>query len=307
MIPLLLLASAAIGTIGKISSKTCSNIVSARSNRLRYFLYLTLVGVVACLVFFVLNGFKISFTPKTLYFAIAFSSVCVISMLCSVRLFKLSNISGAVVLSSFGSLIATSAAGFFVFHEEISVRTLLKIGIMTVPSALTFFQAGRKEKERKKSINKGVKAKLAALILLITANGCASTVIIKLYNTASNVTSINSMFFLTNAVIALGTSLVFAFFALKGRTDEERKAQLKDSISLFRPLPLLAIAGNTTASNLGSLIGAILIKYMDISVYTPVSSAINILAGVFASFIFRERHDVLFYISALLALVAVVI
>ena len=46
---------------------------------------------------------------------------------------------------------------------------------------------------------------------------------------------------------------------------------------------------------------------MDISVFTPVSSALGILAGFIASLVYRERHDVFFYITAVLAVIAVII
>ena len=138
MIPFIILSCIAISTLNKFTSKTCSNIVSAKNNKLKYILYLTLMGFFACCVFFILNGFKIFCTTKTLYFALAFSGVCAGSVICTVNMFKFTNIASVVVLSGFGSMVAKCLIGFLIFDEPVSARTLLKIAIMTIPTVLTF-------------------------------------------------------------------------------------------------------------------------------------------------------------------------
>ena len=101
--------------------------------------------------------------------------------------------------------------------------------------------------------------------------------------------------------------MLLGFFCLKSKETEPGVENLKNAKEILKPLPLLVIIGNTFASNLNSIISAKLIKIMDLSLFTPVSSAITILAGVVASFIYRERHGVWFYISAVFALLAVII
>jgi drug/metabolite transporter (DMT)-like permease len=46
---------------------------------------------------------------------------------------------------------------------------------------------------------------------------------------------------------------------------------------------------------------------MDLSVYTPVSSAIGVIVAVIASVIFRERLGIFSYLAAAVACVAVII
>ena len=83
--------------------------------------------------------------------------------------------------------------------------------------------------------------------------------------------------------------------------------QLGEAAKIFRLVPLLAIAANTFASNVNSLLSAALINRMNISLYTPISSALAIIAGVIASFIYREEKGLFFYLSAIFAIIAVIV
>ena len=307
MLSLLVFAYTASTVVNKVASKTCSNVVAAKSNRIKYFVYLTLVGIIACGALFVINGFKISFTLPTLYYALAFSVICMRSVICHLEMFKLTNITGALVLSSMGSLVATSAIGFFLFREDVSGRTLLKIGIMLIPAVLTLIEAGQKSNDSKKKERASASLKLVIFTLLLVVAGSGNTIIIKLYSNAENVTDISSMFFFTNVIQAVISLALLSFFILKRRRGESAQVQIRSAVGIFRPIPLLAVMANTVASNATSLLGAKLIERMAVSLYTPLSSAITIIAGVIASFIYREHHGVLFYLSAIIAIVAVVI
>jgi drug/metabolite transporter (DMT)-like permease len=46
---------------------------------------------------------------------------------------------------------------------------------------------------------------------------------------------------------------------------------------------------------------------MQVSVYTPVTSALGIVSGVIGSLIFRERLGVFSYLAAAAAIIAVII
>ena len=306
MISLLLCALIGVNVINRVASKTCSNVVAARNNQIRYLLYLTLVGAVACTVFFALGGFRIKVTGITLLYAQIYSGVCVLSCICNMEAFKLANISGVVVLSSFGGLVATSLVGFFLFGEEIKLTTLLKIAIMLVAALLTFIDAKRFEGPSAKRKSSAT-LKLIIIILLLILAGSGNNIILKLYGRAEGVADINSMFFFTNAFQGALALTLFLLLSFKGRRDETVRSQFRDSLNLFSIIPILAIAASTFSSNVGSLLSAELIKLMDMSVYTPVSSAAAILAGFIASFIYRERHSVLFYLTAALSLAAVLI
>ena len=301
MLPLLLLAYAALGVSGRVTSKACSNIVAAKSNRARYMLYLVLTGIIACFVFFVKGGFKIGLTANTLAYAAVYALICVLSTVCHVTAFQLANISEVVIFSTFGGLVATSAVGFFGFHEPPEPRALIKIAVMLVATVFSFIETKRAERDAGSAKKTRASLKLVLVLILLIVAGSGNVATLKLFGEADGVSDINSMFFFTNLFIAAGAAVIFALTAPKSKNDAA------DAFNMLRPLSLLLISTNTAISNLQSAISAELIFLMPVSVYNPVSSAIGVLVGVAASFIYRERHGIFFYLSALVALFAVII
>ena len=86
-----------------------------------------------------------------------------------------------------------------------------------------------------------------------------------------------------------------------------KKGVLADSVALLRPRRLISLAGNTVCSNISSLVGIWIVAQMDISVYTPIGSALGIVVGVVASLIFREKLGIFSYLAAAVACAALII
>jgi len=70
---------------------------------------------------------------------------------------------------------------------------------------------------------------------------------------------------------------------------------------------LFPIAAATGFSNLNSLVSIRLISQMDVSLYTSVSSAMEIASGVIVSFLFREKMGLFSVIAMILSVISVVI
>ena len=304
---LLLLALTAAEVLGKVASKTCSNVIAAKSSRIKYLVYLILVGIVACNVLFVLNGFKVSCNARTLLYALVYSAICSIIAVCGLEILKYANISGVLVLSSLGSLLSSALVGVFLFHEELSTKTIIKICIMFIPAVLTFIETTRTKQSTGEKHGRSALLKLAIILLILIAVRCGNNVLIKFYKMDTAVTDISSMFIFTNAFQALTSLVPLIVYVIRKRSTPELRTELLDAKSIFRIIPILAIVANTSMSNVVSLISAELISIMDISLYTPTASALGMISGVIASFIYRERHGVSFYVSAVLAVIAVVI
>ena len=304
---ILLLALTVAEVVGKVASKTCSNIIAAKSSRIKYFIYLIIVGIIACGVLFTLNGFKVSCNPRTLLYALVYSVICSVIAVCGLEIMKYANISGVLVLSSLGSLISSALVGAFIFGEDIAPKTLVKMGIMFIPAVLTFIEAKQSQKESAKKRGKSAIIKLAVILLILITVRCGNNVLIKLYRMDSGVTDISSMFIFTNLFQSLTSLVPLIVYVIRKHSTPELRAEIADAKSILRLLPIIAIIANTTTSNVVSLISAELIGLMDISLYTPTVSALGMISGVIASFIYRERHGVFFYISAALAVIAVII
>ena len=112
---------------------------------------------------------------------------------------------------------------------------------------------------------------------------------------------LNSFFFWSNAILLVGALLLIAFLLIK------EKSSLFESLSILHPKKLISLAGNTVCSNIGSIVALLLVAQMDLSVYTPVASAIGVIVAVIASVIFREKLGIFSYLAAAVACAAVII
>ena len=173
---------------------------------------------------------------------------------------------------------------------------------MIIAAVFAFINEGRKSNKtnEKKS---GLRAliPLGLAVTLSAVIGCLVTLVTKLYTDSNAVASDNSFFFWSNAILLVGALLLIAFLLIK------EKSSLFESLSILHPKKLISLAGNTVCSNVGSIVALLLVAQMDLSVYTPVASAIGVIVAVIASVIFREKLGIFSYLAAAVACAAVII
>ena len=117
MIPLLCMvfALSCVGTssFGKINSG-----VLLGASRAKYSLYLVIVGVFACIVFWIFGGFSISFDLPTLTYAFFFALVVASATVLRMIAFGLASVSGVNIIMSGSNLICSLIIGALLFSEE---------------------------------------------------------------------------------------------------------------------------------------------------------------------------------------------
>lgn len=302
MVPLLLLVYA-LANLGNISCTKINSGLLSGASRAKYSLYLSIVGVIACIFFWIFGGFNIGVNLPTLAFALAYALIAAASIILRMIAFTLSSVSGVNIIMSGCNLICSLGIGVIAFSEDITPIKLIRVALMLVSIIFTFLETKRGEKsdKGKTSGKRGSGIKLFVVLALIILVCCADTVTLKLFTLNTQVLDDNSFFFWTNVILVVGCLLIVLFEIIK------KKGATKDILVIFKPKNLATTAGVTISSNAGSLTSLALIALMDVSVYTPVTAALGVVTGVVASLIFREKLGVLSYIAALLALVAVII
>jgi drug/metabolite transporter (DMT)-like permease len=304
MLPILLLILLISSTGSSCFAKGTSRVVAGAS-RAKYSLFLTVNGLVACFFFWMFSGFSLSVNSVTLFFSAIYAVIVASLIILNMIAYSMVSISGVNIILNGCGLLCTSAVGFLFFSEEISPRTLAKILIMMIAIMLTFIETKRgeakKANSRGETDSRGKAGLLMLVLILIVIASSANTVTLKCFTLNQSVADENSFFFFTNVFLALGCAIVFFVEAIR------KKQELSDAKDIFTVRALVPIVGNTLFSNIGSLVGVIVLAEMDISVYTPISSAIGILSGVAGSLIYREKLGILSYFAAVLALVAVLI
>lgn len=297
-IPFLFLITSLASFGSRAFTKLCSNMVDSRA---RYALCFGVNGLVACIFFFISGGFRIGVNLPTVLYAAVYTLFVIGSLFASLKLLHIASISGVNILSGALGLIFSSAIGFLFFFEKINAPKLIRIVLMIAATSLVFIGESRRNQKKEKVSEKNNLIPLFALIVLLALINSGVTVLTKLFTSSTQVTDENSLFFLTNVILLIGSACVFAFECFR------KKGVFFDSVTLLRPRKLISLAGNTVCSNVGSLVGIRLVAQMDISVYTPICSALGILIGVVASLVFKEKLGIFSYLAATVACVALII
>lgn len=295
--------TAVAGLGGQAFTKLCSNILT-QSSVAKYSLVLMVNSFVASIVFFLISGLRIAINTATLIYSVLYALIVAVILITNFIVYRLVNISNANIMSRASGMVCSVLIGVLLFSESIDFKNLLRILLMLVAILFVFLdkRSANTPIGKKAGTEKSRGSLRFALVLLVmTASGCANTIVLKSFAMSETVTDKNSFFFLTNVVLLAAAALVFTFACLKN------KEELRGSIVLLNPKRLVSIAGNTICSNIASVANVYIIAKMDVSVYSPISSATGILAGLVASLIFKEKIGILSCIPAVIALIAVMI
>ena len=295
---LLLLLLFALGVTGNFFSKWKSNGIKT-DTPLRYFLYLTLNGIVGSVFFLISGGFSLTVDASTAFYG-ALCALCVSGVLvASVLLLRLASVAAVHVLVSGFGMLATSFLGALLFEEMLDGLRILRLSLMLAAIASIFFDRRASGKGRKAQRG-GNWIPLVLLLCVNTASSTGYSLSVRYYMLRGSADS-HSLFFFTNAFLAAGALLIFLALALR------RPATVRPSLDMLRPRMIGLIAGSTVISNIGSLVSAWLVPLMDATVLTPVSSALNVLSAFAVTLLLRERCGRYAILAAVLALATVLI
>lgn len=294
----LLYALSSLG--GILFSKQCSNVV-ASGNKERYLLFFLVNSGISCLFFFFNGGIGVQGNLLTLTFALLFAAVVLLSLLSTLLGYQLLHVSGVNVITGSCSLITTSLIGCLMFSEPMNWRVALRILIMIAAGVFTFWD-GRSEKSPSRSSSKKQSLLLLfAVLLMKVVASTANTLITKAYAQDNTVADENSFFFWTNFLLGI---VALTLFLVRCR---KKSSVIRDAASVLKPKQMIYFSGNTICANVGSLISLWLLAQVNVSVFTPLSSAVGILIGVLASLLLREKLGFFSYLAAFLACVAMVL
>lgn len=279
---------------GNVFTKLSSNI--AANSKKGYALFLTINSVAACLFFWITGGFSLRLNAVTFGYAAAFAAVVFVSLVLNLYVYRYIQIASVTVIRSASSLVLGTVIGCALFQEVLTGRDMIRIALMFFAVILVSVSAcGTHGKVAYKQNWKG----FAALTFLV-ASGGASMIVQKYFAVDSRVTDENSFFFFTNVILLFAVVPWLVAECRHGSTDRSNWRML------LKPFPFAYIA-NTVCSNIGSLITVWLLETMAVSLFTPLSTAFGIIAGVMASLLFRERIGIHLFFAAGLSVLAVII
>ena len=296
----LLITFAALAFGERIFGKLCSAAINGES-RASYGYYYVTHSLLACVFFLLSGGFSFNLNLYTLLYSVALAAAILLNMLTSLLMLRCMNILGSGILATPLTLLLTALSGVIIWSESLTISVYLKIIITTASAFFIFLDIGGhrvKFESRKNDDTVNVKRYLPLMLasVLLTV---LQTVITKAFATSDRVTDEHSFYLMTN-VIMLGFGFVLLFTSGgKGR------GSFRAGFSFFKPGKVLSTVGNVVVSNLKSLVTLPLIEMLDVSLFSPINSALGIVVGVLVSLLFKERLGIFSYIAAAVAIVAI--
>jgi len=268
--------------------------------------YVFETSLFALFYFWVLNGFVLHFNGRVLLYGLLYGLVVLTTLVPSVFLYNYTTFAFASFVSGSFSLIMSLLSGWLVFGEAITADKLFRVVLMLMATGVIFL--GRrgdlcKSATDEKGKRSGARNLIIAVLLITftTVVGAAGTAIMKFYSADPAVTDQNSFFFATNVFSAL---LVLPILPFTMRHDG---VSMGDLFGMVKSKKTLYSAITTINSNLNSIVQMLLLGMMEVSVFTPLSSAFSFAAVAIATPIIGEKLDKYTVISTAIAIASVVL
>ena len=292
----------ALSMIGDRATNKLTSVVMDGESRSTYYSHCMIRSLAACLFFFMLGGFSISINAKTLLFSLGYGLAILAHIFIGLFSLRFMNVLGAGILSTPPNLILTAIMGVLLWNEEITASKYIAI-ILTSISALLMFidirNTGKKSAEDKNGSGRVNFKAYIPLMLLSVVFSVMQSLFLKAFAVSTDVTDENSFYFLTNLVILAFGVVMLIIHSFKDRS--EIRVGLKSFFTVKRAIPTSV---NVLLGNVAAIALIPILAEVDISTFTPVSSAFSIVVGIFVSLLFKEKLGIFSYIAALVAIAA---
>ncbi|MBR5308224.1 MAG: hypothetical protein IKU43_05590 [Clostridia bacterium] len=293
----------AVTLLSVLLNKSCSNILANKGSAGKA-VYVLVTGIFACINFWAFSGCTLEINWNCIYLSF-FYAICSFLSGISIIVYKYADIATVNVTKSSLSLLFSTLVGFIIFDESPSVSKLVRIALMLV-AVFCIFLDGREQLKRSGNDGSTVVDKKHGILMFILINAmlipvyCFGAYQNKIVASTDFVPDMNSYFFMTNVFMILFTLVWIAFLAKKDKNNVTQCISLVKSKSIL-PMIVLVFFGS-----LAAVLAVIILKYMEVSVYSPINSALSFICAALSSVIFREKIGKFVWCSVALAIFAVV-
>ena len=263
-------------------------------------IYSLVSGVFATFFFYASSGFNININLRTLIYSVIFALLIFGNYFLVLIVLRYMGIAEKTFICSGLNLMLAIPMGVFIFGEHFGLKSAAQLTLVFL-TLLSIFLPQVKKKTSSKSVTK-----IGVIICVgITILGAGCSLVTKSFAgdlNAGTVTDQNSFFFLTNVFIVI-FGICTVMISQKGSI----KSVMKEfkSVSLFN---YFMIVLNVVSSNMHSILQMLIFKEGDLILYTPLNSALGLLAGeIIAVFVAKEKPRILATILALSSVLVVLL
>jgi len=266
--------------------------------------YILETSLFALFYFWTLNRFHLAFNATVIFYGFIYGIIIIASLIPSIFVYNYASFAFISFVSGSMTLMLSLLSGLILFGETISAEKILRVTIMLFATVVVFLGRNEKEAEGTKENMRQKSKNLSVVLLLLTSSAllaAAGTAVLKYYSADNNVTDQNSFFFITNVFSALLVLPILPF------TMKHDQISVSDLWQMVKSRKTVYSAITTLNSNINSIVQLLLLRIMDVSVYTPVSSALTFAAVAAATPMIGEKLNKYTVIATVLAILSVIL
>lgn len=259
-----------------------------------YFLYTCLCSGMAMLVFAILAGFYIRCNLITFIYALIYCAIILLGYVVSLLVLKYTGVAKASLIKMAGSSVLLFLLGMILFDEKVGLFRWIGLIFMILTM---FFSSSKTEQDIPK---KNGKFGLIICLALNVVVSVSNSLLMKYYSLAQGVCDNNSYFFITNLLLFVFGGIAFLISFIKN------KSKVKELTSEFKLKDYLFVVVRTVINNLSSLASLVLMTSVNLTVYTVLYSALNLVSVATASVALKEKVTLKLIIAMIFAIAAIV-
>lgn len=250
------------------------------------YVFLTVMSFCSMIIFFIMSGFNIYVNPVTLAYSFIYAILALVSVKLSLSAMAHMNL---ILYSTFykGSPMPVWIFGILFFHDSLKINDLISALLITASIIVPLF-----EMRNGKSDFKGY-----IIGILLTLSNALSVIILKFYAASPSKMPDSIMCLYTNVFL-------LAFLLAKFLLSQEKQKYI--STLLVTKKILFIIPLSTLSNNLSTLLQMHILKSMELSLFSLISSAAGcIILFINSKVIFKEHCSKSDFISFLLSTAAI--
>lgn len=246
------------------------------------------------LCFFAFCKFRVEMNLITFIFSVVYALMVINSLAIGVISLSKMSIPFSAIISMAGSVTGATLFGATIFGEPVTIKQIVAMLMLIAAVMVTAFSSPELKH----------KSNSVSVCIWYFLTSFFTSPFIKIYMVTPGVKEINNMFFMTNLLAAIIAAIYIAIFmAVKGKL-----LATASFGSAVRKGAIINIGARTAISNTNSVLGAIIISGMDLTLYNILSSSLGlILNGCVSRFIFKENLTWQNYLSILFAVIAIIV
>ncbi len=287
-----------------ILNKKCSNILSSKGSAGKA-VYVLITGIFSGFLYFAYSGFSLEINSTCILYAFLYGICSTIAGI-TITIYKYADVATVSVTKSSLSLILTSLVGFIIFSEPVTESRIIKI-LLTLAVVFIVFINSRREITQNTKNNVSASQKRHNFLMFSLLIGIQLPVFVfgayqsKMVAKFNAVPDLNSYYCLTNLFMVLFALIWIAVLTAKD------KDSIKECISVVKSKSIFVILSLLVIGTFSAILGIVILKYIDISLYSPLNSALTFIGSALVSLLFREKLSKLVWLAVAISIIAVII